>query len=105
MAIEEAVLTVLAAVLASVATVIGTLFIHERRLRREFQTEFMAEKAVKKLLMHANWKQRSFDEIAKKLGGFEGEELRKLLVRSGAVRFQSKDNTELWGLMSRNEVE
>ena len=42
----------------------------------------------------------SFLEIEKRLGGFEDNELRKILIRAGAVRFEG-DN-ELWGLLSRN---
>lgn len=62
----------------------------------------MAESAVKALLENETWKKRSFDEIKKRLGGFEDDELRKILVRSGAIRFEGADNKELWGLISRN---
>ena len=41
--------------------------------------------------------------IKKRLGGFGDDELRKLLVRAGAVRaFRNKDGAELWGLASLN---
>ena len=42
------------------------------------------------------------EEIEKRLGGFQNDELRKILVRAGAARFSSGDDTELWGLISRN---
>jgi len=35
------------------------------------------------------------------IGGFESNELRKLLVRAGAVRFMAADGTELWALRER----
>lgn len=63
----------------------------------------MAEKVAKDLLSNENWSKRSFDEIRKRLGGFEDDELRKILVRAGAVRFEGKDQQELWGLISKNE--
>ncbi len=101
--VQESVLTIIASVIAAAATAIGAFFIQERRWRNEFKTEFMAEQAVKKLLMHEKWKQRSFEEIGKKIGGFEQDELRKLLVRAGAVRFYNSSGSEFWGLTSRNQ--
>ncbi len=79
--------------------------LQQERLRTELRTEFMAEEAVKKLLSVERWKKRSFDEIKKRVAGFEDNELRKLLVRSGAVRFEGGNGGELWGLRERNEDE
>ncbi len=79
-----------------------TFRIQERRLKQELKTEFMAEKVAKDLLSDERWQKRSFEEIKKWLGGFADEELRKILVRSGAVRFEKQDGGELWGLISRN---
>ena len=76
----------------------------EERLRAELRTEFMAEEAIRKLLLHERWEKRSFEEIKRRVGGFGDDELRKLLVRAGAVRFYGKDNVEFWGLIERNEV-
>ncbi len=80
-----------------------TFEIQERKLKTELRTEFMAEQAAKALLENKNWKKRSFDEIKKRLGGFDENELRKILVRSGAVRFEKSDGQELWGLLSLNK--
>ena len=60
------------------------------------------------LLEHEEWKKRSFGEIRKRPGGFDEDDLGKILVRAGAVRFQKKgekvgSDEELWGLLSRNE--
>jgi hypothetical protein len=82
---------------------IATFFIQERRLRTELRTEFMAEQAVRSLLTNEQCQKRSFDEIKKRLGGFQDDELRKILVRAGAVRFEDSNKKELWGLVSRNE--
>jgi hypothetical protein len=79
-----------------------TFWVQEYKLKAELRTEFMAEKAAKKLLESDKWKRRSFAEIQKRLGGFADDELRKLLVRAGAVRFTSSNEEELWGLIERN---
>lgn len=73
------------------------------KLKEELRTEFMAEKVINKLLNNENWLKRSFAEIKKRIGGFTDDELRKLLVKSGAVRFYSSDESEKWGLISRNK--
>lgn len=90
------------ALITAIITGLVTFAIQERRLRTELRTEFMAEQAVKSLLETDRWTKRSFQEIKKRLGGFEDDELRKILVRAGAVRFESSDGKELWGLVSRN---
>ncbi|MCX6377562.1 MAG: hypothetical protein NTU88_16260 [Armatimonadetes bacterium] len=63
----------------------------------------MAEQAAKLLLENEKWQKRSFDAIGERLAGFEGNELRKILVRAGAVKFHDAQGTELWGLISRNK--
>ena len=76
----------------------------ETRLRAEFGTQFMAEQAVRALLEYEGFRKRTFAAIKERLGGFHEDELRQLLVRSGAVRFTGQGGTELWGLASRNDV-
>jgi len=80
------------------------LRLQEERLRTELRTEFMAEEAIKQLLNHPRWpQQRSFAEIKRRIGGFEDNELRRLLVRAGAVKFKRiEDGAEMWGLRERN---
>ncbi len=95
--------TILTSVLVAVITSIATYAIQERKLKTELRTEFMAEQVVKKLLEFPQWKMRSFDEIKKRLTGFDDNELRKILVRSGAVCFEGESGKELWGLISKNE--
>jgi hypothetical protein len=74
-----------------------------QRLRSEFALEFAAETAVRTLLMDERWPKRSFMIIKSHLGGFADDELRKLLVRAGAVRFTWKSQ-EYWGLLDRNRA-
>ena len=80
-----------------------TFRIQEHRLKHELRTEFMAEQVVRDLLSEEKWAKRSFEAIKKRLGGFEDNELRKILVRSGAIRFEKENGEELWGLISRNK--
>lgn len=91
------------AVIVAALTGYITFRVQEERLKKELKTEFMAEKVAKELLSNEKWTQRSFDAIKKRLGGFEDDELRKILVRSGAVRFEGSNGEELWGLISKNE--
>jgi hypothetical protein len=71
------------------------------RLKAEFATESSAETALRHLLELYHLPYRSFPMIRHHIGGFEANELRKLLVRAGAVRFMAADGTELWALRER----
>jgi hypothetical protein len=96
--------TVLLSIIVSAATSVLVFWAQERRLKREFRTDFMAEAAVKKLLSYKGWEKRSFKEIKERIGGFEDDELRKILVRCGAVKFTKvEDGSEYWGLIKRNQ--
>lgn len=95
--------TIITSMLVALITSVATYAIQERKLKTELRTEFMAELVAKKLLESPQWKKRSFDEIKKRLAGFDDNELRKILVRSGAVRFEGEGGKELWGLISKNE--
>ena len=103
MAISE----LLGTILVAAFTGYVTFRIQERRLREEMKSEYMAERAVNKLLSDERWKKRSFTEIQKRLGdGFPENELRKILLRAGAVRFEKKETKEeLWGLLERNRAD
>lgn len=42
--------------------------------------------------------------MKKHLGGFEDDELRKILVRAGAIRvYRKEDNAEMWTLLERSQ--
>ncbi len=97
--------TILTAAVTAFVTGLATFALQERRLRTELRTEFMAEQAARNLLENPRWQKRSFAEIQKRLGGFEEEDLRRLLVRAGAVRFYGTDGQELWGLLRRHNTE
>ena len=75
---------------------------HELRIKREeHKTEFMAETTAKHFLNHKSYTDRSFETLKKHLGGFDDDELRKILVRAGAIRNFRSDNSEWWRLLSR----
>jgi len=65
------------------------------------KTEHMAEETALYYLNHKGYTDRSFELLQKRLGGFGENELRKILVRAGAVRYIRKDDTEWWRLISR----
>jgi hypothetical protein len=75
----------------------------ERKLRKDNELQDHARSVVSRVLNHPNWRLRTFTIIRHHLGGFDDDELRKLLVRSGALRWMSKSGYELWGLAERNK--
>ncbi len=101
--------TIVTSVITALITGLITFSIQERKLKLNLRTEFMAEQVARTLLEDQRWTKRSFSAIKKRLGGFEDNELRKILVRAGAVRFKTKDGkelndeNELWGLLSKNK--
>ncbi len=72
-------------------------------LRNEHKTEFMAETTARFFLSHNGYTDRSFETLRDSIGGFEDNELRQILVRSGAIRSFRKDGSEWWRLLSRND--
>ena len=66
----------------------------------------MPEIAAKKLLSHKSYTDRSFNAISDALGGWDDNpnELRKILVRAGAIRINKNDKgdvEECWYLLER----
>lgn len=79
-------------------------FENQLKLAREaHRTEFMAEETARALLSHKSFTDRSFETLKRHLGGFEDDELRKILVRAGAMRTYRDDGSEWWRLVSRQE--
>jgi hypothetical protein len=77
-------------------------FDNQMKLAREqHRTEFMAEETARALLSHKGFTDRSFETLKRHLGGFEDDELRKILVRAGAMRIYRDDGSEWWRLVSR----
>ena len=77
-------------------------FANQLRLTQEqHRTEFMAEETARVFLSHKGFTDRSFETLRMHLGGFEDDELRKILVRAGAMRVYRADGSEWWRLLSR----
>jgi hypothetical protein len=72
-----------------------------RILKEQHKTEFMAEETARHFLSHKAFTDRSFETLKQHLGGFEDDELRKILVRAGAMRIYRDDGSEWWRLLSR----
>jgi hypothetical protein len=78
----------------------------QTKARLDNRSVFAAERVVHEL-MRTRWRLRSFDVIKSHIGGYDKEEhqdeLRKVLVGAGGIRFKSKSGYELWGLLERNQ--
>jgi hypothetical protein len=72
-----------------------------RRARRDLALEFAAEGAAKAILTDRKWRYRTFRSLKYHLSGFSDDELRRILIRAGAIRLVA-DGQEVWGLLSRN---
>ena len=72
-------------------------------LRASNKTEFVAEETARHFLMHKGYVHRSFVTLQQHIGGFDDDELRRLLVRAGAIRVFRDDGTEWWGLLERTD--
>lgn len=103
---ETALFTLLGTLIGGMVTYLlqRQQFAHQLKLTREQnKTEFIAESTAHYFLSHQGYTDRSFEALKKHLGGFEDDELRKILVRAGAMRTYREDNSEWWRLLSRHE--
>lgn len=106
---EIAIIAALSSLLGVIVGGLISYFLQKQKLEHEFKlklqenkTENMAEQTARYYLKEEGYYERSFNHLKTKLGGFEEEELRKILVRSGAVRFIRKDDQkEFWCLVER----
>lgn len=76
---------------------------HKQEMQKLFEsnkTDFMAETTAKYFLSHKSHIDRSFETLKNHLGGFEDDELRKILVRAGAIRVY-REQEEWWRLLNR----
>jgi hypothetical protein len=77
---------------------------NQLRVQQEtHKVEYMAEETARHFLGHKAYTDRSFETLRNHLGGFEDDELRKILVRAGAIRVFREDGSEWWRLLSRME--
>jgi hypothetical protein len=74
-----------------------------RILQEQNKVDYMAEETARHFLSHKSFTDRSFETLRNHLGGFADDELRKILVRAGAIRIYRDDGSEWWRLLSRME--
>lgn len=103
----EYLLPALISAIVSLAITRATIRTQHLKLVKEYQLTDKVDTLITSLLSQPEWKLRTFQAISDKVGGFEPNELRKSLVRAGAVRFytidsHTKEKKELWGLLARN---
>ena len=105
---ETAIFTLIGVILGSLVSGAVTYHLQKQRFEQElkikqeeFKTEFMAENTIKHFLNDETFSDRTFLTLKKHLGGFEDDELRKLLVRSGVICVRNKKNEELWTLLKK----
>lgn len=105
---EDKILPALIGAAVAVLTSAIAYFVQKAKLTNDFQqdvaqvrTGFMAESLVRALLEQYEQPFRTFVMIQHHVGGFSEDELRRILVRAGALRFMSKSGIELWALYER----
>jgi hypothetical protein len=82
-----------------IATV--TIILTTRKMRPDIKLQFAAEGLAKAILLDRRCRYRTFRALKYHLAGFGDDELRKILIRAGGIRFTA-DGQEVWGLLSRN---
>ena len=72
----------------------------DQQAQLDNKTMFAAERVAHELMMDKDWLWRTFRVIKHHIGGFEDDELRKILVRAGAIRAKAADGQE-FGIRSK----
>lgn len=96
-------MTIIVSFLTTIATLGVAWFLGRERILQEFKLDYSVENVLSRLLQTRKYELRSYDKIKHHVGGFTDDELRRHLVKTGALRFENKDGEEMWGLLSRNE--
>ena len=72
---------------------------------QEYSTDYTAEAMARDLLHQDAWQQGTLSEFKQQLGSFEDNELRKILVRAGAVHLSNVNGEEVWGLAKTPQLQ
>lgn len=100
-AIIAAIVSVVTAILSSIVT----FRVANKNHMRQYKLDYQVEALVLKFLNHPKWRFRTFKTIKHHISGFEDDELRKILVSVGAIKFTDDNGIELWGLFDRVQPE
>ena len=99
---EPAFIAGLASLASGAAGALITFVVSKRKDSLEYKLDLAAERVAKALLRDRAWTLRSIGTFQAKLPGLSDEELRKTLIRVGAISVQV-DGIETWGLLVRNK--
>jgi hypothetical protein len=80
---------------------IMTLIVVDRKAYHDSKLESAAQKVAHELLRDETWSLRSLAIFKSRLPGMSDDDLRRLLIKTGAISFKI-DDIEVWGLLSRN---
>ncbi len=126
--VAAAVIAGVVAMITAVLAALATTAVAERKLRRDYRLEYAAESLARRLMKDRKRRIWSFGVIKFHLGGFDDDELRRILVRAGCVRLSPQKqiilkisvdgetiyqadppppiendySSEFWGLLERN---
>ena len=92
------------ALIAAVASLVLSIYntvITARFDKERVIADYNAVRVIRNLLSHEKLPYRSFSMLRHYVGGYSDDELRKLLVRAGAIRAISGDDREVWALWKR----
>jgi hypothetical protein len=101
----NAIIAAVVSLVVAVLSAIVTLRIADRNHKRQFKLAYQVEDLVLKFLNHPKWRFRTFKTIKHHIAGFEDDELRKILVSVGALKFTDAEDIEVWGLYERVQPE
>jgi hypothetical protein len=99
--IAAAVIAGVVSIVTAVISSIITFRVSEKKHEREYKLDYSVEEIVLKFLNHPKWRFRTFKTIKYHIAGFEDNELRQILLRVGAIRFEDGEGAEIWGLFER----
>jgi len=81
-------------------------FAQEREMHRlKNQSAENVKALLTELLEHSTHVRRSFTALRNRIGGYDDDELRKLLHEAGAKRVPDKDGSEEWWYLANREKE
>jgi hypothetical protein len=98
---ESMLVGVIGGALAGVVTALLAVYQTSLFDSEKVVADYNAVKVLRNLLKHEKLPYRSFGMLRHYIGGYSDDELRKLLVRAGAIRSMSNDGREVWALWTR----
>lgn len=93
----EVVAALVAGAISLVVALVNTTLLYLQH-RESGQLARRAERMIRRLLKRSTGKYFPFRQVRHHIGGFSDDELRRMLVRAGALRFSDNNMTEYWAL-------